>query len=190
MNHRSWVWSKCNWMPYWIVPKHEWQIWEMRLGAFWLSQWQSPFPWRFRCCCVKWPLRVCKGIKTFVSVSAQQKCQTFWVLKCLKDPRLHGACRITSGVFPFFFWEKELVAPEFMVKSDAVECQMCLAWTWGHWGHWVDDPTILLAWKSLEYTLESSQWLEHFFMSSEGWNDRSLKHPATRPLSASMDHNA
>lgn len=27
----------------------------------------------------------------------------------------------------FFFGEKELVAPEFMVKSDAVECQMCLA---------------------------------------------------------------
>lgn len=60
------------------------------------------FFWRFRCCCVKWPLRVCEDIKTFVSVSAQQKCQTFWVLKCLKDPRLHGACRITSGVFPFF----------------------------------------------------------------------------------------
>lgn len=113
----------------------------------WLSEWLC-FSLTFSCCRVKWPLRVCEDIKTFVSVSPPQKCQTFG-LKCLKDPRLHGACRIISRVFPVFFGEKELVAPEFMVKSDAVECQMCLAWTWGHWGHWVDDPTILLGWKSL-----------------------------------------
>ena len=33
MNQRWWVWRKCNWMLYWIVPKHEWQIWAMRLGT-------------------------------------------------------------------------------------------------------------------------------------------------------------
>ena len=83
---------------------HEWQILDC-FDSFWMFFFgKATFA------------TVCEDIYlwtfTFVSVSPPKHTRLFWAYEMPKRSRMAA--------------EKELVAPEFMVKSDAVECQMCL----------------------------------------------------------------